>query len=78
MTPRTRGAERLIALIRADGGPTCEKVSQVLGVSISALCLYLKGRRKIPLWVAIRARDKYEIAVDDWLDKPKGRTRAAA
>jgi len=77
LIPGSRAAERIVALLLKDDAPTCEKVATNLNASLSAFCLYLKGRRKIPLWLAVKVKEKYGIPVEEWLEKPKSRRQAA-
>jgi len=75
--PLSRAAERIRIMLLKEDSPTCEQMAKKLGASVSAWCLYLKGARRIPLWLAVAAEDKYGIPVREWLEKPRS-TRAAA
>jgi hypothetical protein len=69
--PGSRAAERIVAILLKEDAPTCEQMAQKLGASLSAFCLYLKGRRKIPLWLAVAVEKQRKIPVEEWLEKPR-------
>jgi hypothetical protein len=64
-------------MLLKEDAPTCEQLAFKLGASLSAFCLYLKGRRKMPLWLAVAVEKRHGIPVEEWLEKPN-RSRAAA
>jgi plasmid maintenance system antidote protein VapI len=76
LKPASRAAERIVAYLLKEEGPTCEQLAAKLGVSLSAFTRYLKGDRAIPLWAAVKVEQLLKIPVEEWLDKP--RSRAAA
>lgn len=76
LTPGSRAAERIVMLLLKEDAPTCEQLAQKLGASLSAFCLYLKGRRKMPLWLAVAVEKHLKIPVEEWLEKPRARAAA--
>lgn len=76
LTPGSQAAKRIVAILLKDDAPTCEQMAQKLGASLSAFCLYLQGRRKIPLWLAVAVEKKHNIPVEEWLEKPRARAAA--
>ena len=62
---------RRIRDLREDNDKTQKEIADLLNMQLTVYQRYERGERELPLWVAIKLADYYEITLDYLVEREK-------